>query len=100
MRFSASHSTNFEGICLDCCPPHHSSLGLVCRCGGRAQARLLFSAFLVHLPDLASFFSAQARATAAELEASATPVFRQSTAGLMRSMFTRSLFCVAATIWN
>lgn len=34
-----------------------------------------------------------ALAMAAEAEASATPVLRQSTAGLMRSRFTRSLFC-------
>ncbi len=35
----------------------------------------------------------QTRATAADAEASADPVVLQSTAGLMRSMFTRSLFC-------
>ncbi len=37
----------------------------------------------------------QARATAAAADASLIPVFRQSTAGLMRSSLTRSLYCAS-----
>ena len=40
--------------------------------------------------------AAQARATAAAAEASFAPVFRQSTAGLMRSSLTRSLYCASS----